>query len=973
MRQSMAFNLEFKITYDELSPSLQDMFKSLQGQITDNRNEITNINMDITDITNEITEINKEITTINNHLTQIDNSITNINKNIQNIENNIDQIEQNITQIEGDITNLGDQIVDPDTISNLDFLNLAPKIGFYQDDTIEVISKYNCNNSPENTFNYSCSYAITSDNLGREIVYFGANDGSYESFHNNQWNLFYAYRNTDTEQFIYNNEPLIPKCFEGEKFNISRVISADNDYLLVTLLPDEGVTAADGALRNRHGYIIETDYSTEVQNWTNKIDLSFMDYCFQFASFSTSSYRHCILTKYFKDKGKIFNVNLCKLSNANDRFGDVEIWDVNSKTKKYSVPIPIFTDCFQLTDDYSFSSTQNITVYTDLSKVYPKESWFKHGCLYLYDQELLIFCISKNFTIYNKNTHNTQRNSGMESIVYKCPKSILDNYTGSITLLNSTTNTNDGVYKYGTTMPHFYDIFNRSSYTWSFGSTSYDTAHNRYYWYGQSSRDNIVVGVFRFLNENQTRDKVSKTIYQGFNPGDSYYLVGSILPVDTSLWGKGWNTGFSAESTFMMSGISKSSSRNDIVVSQFQKYRTAPSDNSELILEPKPGYYTQISAHTNLYRMSYNVTSPTTARMFRLNPTKLDSNEPFQILEYHVVPYSESVSNKTTFVTNIYKNNTPNWNSVIGYSGYNYHNDRVFYNYFEDLVFSVLQATGTIGDPYRLCPAIKVYSLKTNSLVHFFSPKELQSMVPDYQYFIDYNTVTYPNDSVTYNFSGTIWLNNRELLLPIYNNNNSRNISEFRSLYLKFNSSFTSIEDSFTVNSPPNQIGIIIGYNCFQYGQYGLIGQSGSYAKYMSIMSQKPILSGYGNKNSDAYTFLKDYNSRNVYYIYCQSAQGLICYIPSTNIFLGGYYTAITNSIAVNLTANADNYIYLERGDDRDTINAYATTEQLYYEGQRLFSKICVAKITTDEANITAVEYYRINIGYNDYIWNGGG
>lgn len=102
----MAFNLEFKITYDELAPSLQDMFKSLQGQITDNRNEITNINLDISDITNEINNIN-------NHLTQIDNSITNIENNIDQIENDITNIEgditeinKNITNIEGDITNI---------------------------------------------------------------------------------------------------------------------------------------------------------------------------------------------------------------------------------------------------------------------------------------------------------------------------------------------------------------------------------------------------------------------------------------------------------------------------------------------------------------------------------------------------------------------------------------------------------------------------------------------------------------------------------------------------------------------------------------------------------------------------------------------------------------------------------------------------------------------------------------------------
>ena len=48
------FNLEYKITYDELSPSLQDMFKSLQNQISDNRNEINNLNDRCDDIDDRI-------------------------------------------------------------------------------------------------------------------------------------------------------------------------------------------------------------------------------------------------------------------------------------------------------------------------------------------------------------------------------------------------------------------------------------------------------------------------------------------------------------------------------------------------------------------------------------------------------------------------------------------------------------------------------------------------------------------------------------------------------------------------------------------------------------------------------------------------------------------------------------------------------------------------------------------------------
>ena len=51
------FDLEHKITYNELSPSLQALFKSLQTQITDNRNEITKLDNRVTNCENRITEL----------------------------------------------------------------------------------------------------------------------------------------------------------------------------------------------------------------------------------------------------------------------------------------------------------------------------------------------------------------------------------------------------------------------------------------------------------------------------------------------------------------------------------------------------------------------------------------------------------------------------------------------------------------------------------------------------------------------------------------------------------------------------------------------------------------------------------------------------------------------------------------------------------------------------------------------------
>ena len=98
------FNLENKITWKELAPSLQAMFKTLQSQITDVKNEVNNINISLGDI--------------NDHLTQIDNSITNIEGDITNINKDISEINNNITNIEGDISNIENNIEEVTNITN---------------------------------------------------------------------------------------------------------------------------------------------------------------------------------------------------------------------------------------------------------------------------------------------------------------------------------------------------------------------------------------------------------------------------------------------------------------------------------------------------------------------------------------------------------------------------------------------------------------------------------------------------------------------------------------------------------------------------------------------------------------------------------------------------------------------------------------------------------------------------------------
>lgn len=68
MPNEKVFNLEYKITYDELSPSLQAMFRHLQDQIIDNRNEITNLNDRCDELEDRCDELGDRLTQAENHI-----------------------------------------------------------------------------------------------------------------------------------------------------------------------------------------------------------------------------------------------------------------------------------------------------------------------------------------------------------------------------------------------------------------------------------------------------------------------------------------------------------------------------------------------------------------------------------------------------------------------------------------------------------------------------------------------------------------------------------------------------------------------------------------------------------------------------------------------------------------------------------------------------------------------------------------
>lgn len=152
--------------------------------------------------------------------------------------------------------------------------------------------------------------------------------------------------------------------------------------------------------------------------------------------------------------------------------------------------------------------------------------------------------------------------------------------------------------------------------------------------------------------------------------------------------------------------------------------------------------------------------------------------------------------------------------------------------------------------------------------------------------------------------------------------------------------------------------------------RYGLMCSGNGWIRYpMMFKTQYPIFDGEGNRYTDDEFISNPGANANTYYMYLQSSQGLIAYVPSIPIFLGGYFEVIQNPIAVNLKPNTNNYIYLERDSSTKELKAYASTTKDIEEGSKQFSRILLARVLTNDANPIETEYYRINTGYNDYTF----
>ena len=1007
------FNLENKITWKELAPSLQAMFKTLQSQITDVKNEVNNINISLGDI--------------NDHLTQIDKDITNLNNNITTI------IQDTVEDVVGEMM----------------FLNLAPKIGYYQEDKIEVISKYNMNNCPSTQVNYVMQTGFTSDIQNREIMYFMANDGGYEAYSNKINYLFYAYRMNDESNFVFINERLddsmkLSSIDKYKKWDYENGFCSCGNKWLYMIYQDTDNNARDLIIHN-------DSMNVDPSRWT-------------FTSLPANAIpnnqlRFYASSRYLPNYNKLICCTVINSGNnsANTSF---KFYSYDTKQNKivFEQELENLAKCMWLSHDsqYSFGINQNTKHLSECvsnqggSRINQGTGWEKPGFLMDIDNQRLIYYMTDDQGSYYENNTDKAHRMWVTSfkIFYKIPKSVITNNTGTITLMNSTQYSSSGdkynnilrgiILRDWSTNYSGVDIVREYGYAVVSANNkenvyanlhkqfSFDEKNNRYYQIG-TIRDQWVhrrafrvdlskcpfleLGSYEGISQEQ-REGSWKIISEGI---DSSLKIST---PDTSWWGKQIAAYAVIGNRICLYSVSVQNNtikRYDILTTnQFKRSYDKSVYKGLISIEPIPntyyntasfsgrgvynrGFFTCVESNGDSYHgFSYIEKTDMTIRSFHYIYNFSDPNKPSSTTEKIIEDDSIQnyfpgksitwVNNDKIKVSNLFEG----FEGTILWFSYN-----KFGNYYTATVY--------FDNPncsYYNCYYLIILYRSTKSYI-IYGPNYKDKICTQYwnvaEMFKNKGYMLNPNNSQRNGICSPLFINSQEFIFAIgVLDTAGYNSYSYKRVYIKLTSSLTDIEASNNVDSKGIENGagycgrILEGIEYSKDYGYMIMYRTRYAGEPMVILTQKPILPASEEPDRSVDTLqnmffnsyyetslfldraeeeLKHYKHK--YCIFIQSSQGLVAYIPSIPIFLGGYFSIIENPIPVTLKPNSDNYIYIERdSNDRTNIIASSSTTRTINEGDKVFNKILCAKCTTNDSSIISVEYYRINTGYNDYSFN---
>ena len=939
------FNLENKITWKELAPSLQAMFKTLQSQITDVKNEINNINISLGDI--------------NDHLTQIDKDITNLNNNITTI------IQDTVEDIAGEMM----------------FLNLAPKIGYYQEDKIEVISKYNMNYPIcAYTGNTTSPYMFCCDSQNREIVMVTAFDGGFDMHEE----LFYGYRSSSSSTFTWINTPLsVPKFLQDQgiarkNLRMMFIRNLEDDYIIFQCR--QSTTNWDDY--TDHTYLVMTNGSVDTNDWVEYKELP--SSIIRYGSSNTDAIR------YFPSYKSIVTFKFNSLQQNRRNNGLINVYDYDTLSLKRSYSYPLFNEIMSgiVDDDVTVDSEKYSKMYYNISD--PTKTMMIDGNIsnnigfapqqigyVLFEKQNLMMVVYNRLSITGyKFDPETLKPLGTlvndNSTCFKCDYSIssvddlLKGNPATITLLTPKTYYNYFTINYWKV---FGDMF--GNYIKSTGYLcSYSKKLNRYYLGGVNY--NISIGAKLCYIDgslDQYPKPYSRTTFgvQGIKiiSTDQYTVP------DASTYGKGLYSYGAMYDKMFIQGISKNSNNSThssvMDVQEFQ-YAASYTDTNHII-EPKPGRY--IKCKNNVLNRLEEYACAHMSQVKESDGIHVYSHayNSTEIIMREAILQNKDTENENIAIdinNEVYRLNIKTVKDYLSSNGYEMQNtENLFGNKRYWLTF-VIKNIGTSNAIFY--PA----------LVNINTPTSIKIFTDTSKFCSMFNSMTtYYKNKYNSNLSAgckitgaveydknTWWFINQ-----IYGSDNDYNYYTF---IIKFSD---DLNDITMYNSTCAHVPYSYTYSNFRpitntiTIKYGGCAQGNGWTyRPQRICTQKPLI---GTKSWEkTYTddeFWKQ-GKANIYYMYLQSSQGLVAYIPSIPIFLGGYFSIIENPIPVTLKPNSDNYIYIERdSNDRTNIIASSSTTRTINEGDKVFNKILCAKVTTDSANMIAVEYYRINTGYNDY------
>lgn len=302
------FNLEWKIRWEELSPSLQAKFIQLilDTVLAELQNPKSNIYKQVvSNIVNEMADPKSDLykQTVQNIITEMSNPTSNLYKTLindirteinnpksdlfqsfktfltQEFKNDTDIMDAVAIMINNSITssssalykslvNLVNKAI-TDALNGKDgedglygvfrtmlFMNLPPKVGFLDDTIVPIYGSYNmsyCMNEK--------GYKVIDDSEGREIMFYRGQEHNYSGA---TAKLYRAYRMKETDNFLWENNPVIPRfCKQHPSYNASaKNLYANDIYSL----------ANEYAVMNIAGIgtcLILTNGSGTPDNWSN--------------------------------------------------------------------------------------------------------------------------------------------------------------------------------------------------------------------------------------------------------------------------------------------------------------------------------------------------------------------------------------------------------------------------------------------------------------------------------------------------------------------------------------------------------------------------------------------------------------------------------------------------------------------------------------------------------------------------------